>query len=221
MQVVVVVPAWNEEQHLAGVLQDLRCAGFDRVVVVDDGSTDASSAIATQHGAVVARHAINRGQGAALQTGNQVALAWGADVVVHFDADQQFVATDILAGVRMLQQENIDIVFGSRFLDDRTTLPFFKRSVILPIARLMNWLFTGVLLTDVHNGFRVLSRSAVERLQITEDRMAHNSEIVALARKYNLAFHEVPVMVVYHEFGQGIGGGIKIIKDLFTRFFLA
>jgi hypothetical protein len=80
-------------------------------------------------------------------------------------------------------------------------------------------LLTGVSLSDSHNGFRILSRAALNKISITHDRMAHNSEIIMQLRKYNLKFKEFSVEIVYTRYGQGVGGGIKILKDwLFHSF---
>lgn len=207
------------------------------VVVVDDGSTDATGDAARFAGATVLRHSVNRGQGAALQTGTEWALAHGADVVVHFDADGQFDAADIPRALQHLQERGVDIVLGSR-LSSRaeanafvipesaprgypgSSVPITKHYFLLPIARLVNWAFTGVWLTDAHNGFRVLSRRAAEQIVIHHDRMAHNTDIVAQIRERGLSFAEMPVSVRYNRYGQGLGGGVKIVADLLVGWFL-
>ena len=76
---------------------------------------------------------------------------------------------------------------------------------------------TGVRLTDVHNGFRAMSRSAAEKIRIEQDRMAHNSEIVAQLRVHHLRFCEVPVTITYSEYGQKLSDGVKIIRDLIIK----
>lgn len=211
---LVVVPAYNEEKNIGRVVRDLFQHGF-KVAVVDDGSADNTAMAAVEAGAVVIKHKINRGQGAALQTGNNYALAQNAEVVVHFDADGQFNPLDIAPAIKLLQDKQLDVVLGSRFLDGRSQLPWLKRYVILPVGRLVNFLFTGVWLTDAHNGFRVLSHTALEKIKITRSGMAHNTEILAQLKKQNLKFAETAVEVRYFEYGQGIGGGFKIIIEWF------
>ncbi len=218
--IFVVVPAYNEAKNIGRVVRGLFEQGWNNVLVVDDGSGDDTAAIATAAGAVVLRHAVNLGQGAALQTGTEYALRAGADIVVHFDGDGQFNPADIKPAVELLRGKNLDAVFGSRFLDKRSRLPFFKRRAILPAARLVNFLFTGVWLSDAHNGFRVLSRRAAAGLDIRRNGMAHNSEIVGRIKKCGLRFAEHPVEVRYFEYGQGIGGGLKIVGDLILEKFL-
>ncbi|MDD2757756.1 MAG: glycosyltransferase family 2 protein [Patescibacteria group bacterium] len=215
-----VVPAFNEERNIGRVVRDLFQHGCERVIVVDDGSTDQTAATAGDAGAVVLRHLINRGQGAALETGDRFALASGAEAVVHFDADGQFNPADIALARELMREKDLDVVLGSRFLDRRSQIPFLKRRLILPVGRLVNYFFTGLLLSDAHNGFRLLTKNALAKIKITQDGMAHNSEIVAQIKKYGLKYAECPVEVTYVEYGQGLTGGLKIIRDLFLAKFL-
>lgn len=217
---LAVVPAYNEEKNIGRVVRDLFEHGCERVLVVDDGSSDDTAAAATASGAIVISHQINRGQGAALETGDRFALVSGAETVVHFDADGQFNPADIAPARELMREKNLDIVLGSRFLDNRSKIPFLKRFFILPVGRLVNYFFTGLFLSDAHNGFRLISKNALAKMKITQDGMAHNSEIVAQIKKYNLPYAECPVEITYVEYGQGIGAGLKIIKDLFWAKFL-
>ena len=215
----IVIPAYNEANKIGRVLRDLFTHGFDKIIVVDDGSRDNTAELAQKEGALVLRHKINRGQGAALQTGNEYALKNNADIIVHSDADGQFDPADIAPAIEFLQKNNLDAVLGSRFLDTRSQIPFLKKYFILPISRLINNLITRAKLTDVHNGFRILNNHALQKIKITHNGMAHNTEIVKQLVNCNLKFAEFPVKVTYYEYGQGIGGGIKIIRDWITGFF--
>lgn len=178
--IFVVLPAFNEEKKIGRVIRGLFEHGFNQVVVVDDGSLDNTSQEAVNAGATVLNHSINRGQGAALQTGNDYALQNGAEIIVHFDADEQFNPADIKSGIDRLCLESADVLLGSRFLDNRSRIPFFKKYAILPVSRFINNLFSGLKLTDVHNGFRIMTRQAAEKICITQAGMAHNSEIPRL-----------------------------------------
>ncbi|MEK7680677.1 MAG: glycosyltransferase family 2 protein [Patescibacteria group bacterium] len=218
--VFIVIPAFNEEESIGRVMGGLFEHGYKNIIVVDDGSTDNTREVAGSMGAHVVSHEINRGQGASLQTGNECALSMGARLVVHFDADGQFNPADIKSAIKILEEKNLDVVLGSRFLDGRSNIPWTKRHILFPLGRLINRIITGVKLSDAHNGFRVLTRRALEKLHINHDRMAHNSEIIKLLKQQNLAHIEHPVEVMYHEYGQGFSGGIKILLELLRGKFL-
>ena len=114
-RIVVVIAAYNEAPVIASVVADVRRASYP-AMVVDDGSTDATGEIAARAGAFVVTHPVNLGQGAALQTGLDFALAQGADVIVTFDADGQHRAADIAPLIAALAANKVDYALGSRFL---------------------------------------------------------------------------------------------------------
>jgi polyprenyl-phospho-N-acetylgalactosaminyl synthase len=218
MKIFVVIPAWNEAKRIRQVLQSLISLPYE-VVVVDDASTDETAEIVSQFPVNLLRHKINRDQGAALQTGNEFALQQGADVVIHFDADGQFLVEEIKDLVQPVIAGECDVVFGSRFLEKKSKMPWFKKNIMFPIAKIVNRLLLGIKLTDPQSGFRVLSRQAAESITIEQDGKAHCSEIAAKVFEKKFRVKEVPMTVIYHEFGQGVGGGIKIVKDLiFSKF---
>jgi polyprenyl-phospho-N-acetylgalactosaminyl synthase len=216
----VVVPLYNEGPVIGGVVQEVR-ATFAHVVCIDDGSSDDSAAAAEAAGAVVVRHPVNLGQGAALQTGFEYALSvpsmrW----VVTFDADGQHQVSDVLAMLEKARAEDLQVVFGSRFLDDRTT-PSPMKKVILRLAVGYTNVTTGTKLTDAHNGLRVISRDVVERLDITQNRMAHASELVAQIGQMKVAYGESPVHILYTDYskskGQSLWNSVNILVELMFR----
>lgn len=226
MKIFCVIPAYNEEKNISKVIKDLK-SFVDKIIVVDDCSSDKTYEIAKREDAIVLRHIINRGQGAALQTGNDYALAQGADFIVHFDADGQFLAEDIKKAMEPLLKNEVDIVLGSRFLDKKTDMPFIKRKVIMPLARIFNQVFFKFYLTDPQNGFRIFSKEAAKKIKITNDGSAHCNEILHKIFKNNLRVQEVPISVFYNDFGQGLlggkgrkMGGLRIIKDLILSFLI-
>lgn len=210
---IAIVPAHNEAKEIASVVIGL-LPFVDEVVVVDDGSTDTTMIAAKQAGAVLIRHDLNRGQGAALETGHEYARQKGADIVIHFDADGQFDPMDIERGVMMLNEKKVDIILGSRFLDKKSNLPWVKRHIILPFGQLVDRMFGGARLTDAHNGFRIFNARALSVLRLEQNRMAHATEIPQLIKQHGLRYAELPITVVYREFGQGISGGLKVVRDL-------
>lgn len=194
-KVVAVVAAYNEARAVGDVVRGLVTV-VDEVVVVDDGSADDTSTIARTAGATVLRHIINRGQGAAQQTGNEYALANGADIIVHFDADGQHSFEDVTKFVAPLMRGEVDMVLGSRFLGNAVNMPLTRR-ILLRAALLFVWLYSGLRLTDAQNGFRAFSREAAEKIVITQDGMAHASEILDEIAEQRLRYKEVPVTIHY------------------------
>jgi len=213
MKIFCIIPAFNEEKNIGPVVSEVK-KYVDQVVVVDDGSVDQTVNVSLLNGAVVLKHIVNRGQGAALETGNVYALRSGADIVVHFDADGQFVANEIQDVVRPINSDECDIVFGSRFMNKKSNLPLVKEKIIIPLAHVINKLLIGKTLTDPQNGFRAMNRQALSVIKINQRGMAHCSEIIYKAFKNRLRIKEIPVTVIYNDFGQSFGGGVKIIKDL-------
>ncbi len=219
MKVICVIPAWNEAKTISQVVTAVR-SQVNEVVVVDDGSSDDTVDLAVAAGATVLLHPINRGQGAALRTGTQYALDRGADIIVHFDADGQFVASEIAEMTAPIIDGLAEAVFGSRFLGKEHNLPPLKKRVLLPLARLFNLFFLGVRFNDPQNGFRALSADAAKRINWQQDKMAHCSEILWLTRLTGIKYQEVGVTVHYSHFGQQMSGGWRIIGDLFLGRFL-
>jgi polyprenyl-phospho-N-acetylgalactosaminyl synthase len=216
----VVIPVYNEDQVIAGVVDDV-LGTFDHVVCVDDGSSDQTLAVLEKTGARVVRHPTNLGQGAALQTGIEYALA-DPDVrtFVTYDADGQHRVEDAARMVDLLATEDVDIVFGSRFLDDRTEVGWAKRAVLKAAVRYTN-ASTGLKLSDAHNGLRVFDRAVAERLDIRMNGMAHASEIVSTVARAGFRYTETPVHIVYTDYskakGQSLLNSVNIVFDLLFR----
>jgi len=216
MKVFCVIPAYNEAQSIVAVINRVKPI-VDELVVVDDHSSDRTLELAKSALIPVLHHIVNRGQGAALQTGNDYALLNGADIIVHFDADGQFLAEEIKDMVKPILDNQADIVFGSRFLGKKSNLPRFKKNVIMPLAKMFNKIFFGINLSDPQNGFRAMSAKVAQEIKIESDGMAHCNEILIAAHRNKYRIQEVPITVIYHEFGQKFSGGIRIIKDLIYK----
>jgi glycosyltransferase involved in cell wall biosynthesis len=216
----VVIPLFNEEMVIADVVTDVRKA-FAQVVCVDDGSTDRSADLAAQAGARVVRHPLNLGQGAALQTGFAYTLAdTSMRYVVTFDADGQHQVSDAAAMVERLRAGEADVVFGSRFLDERSK-PSLAKKVVLRAAVGYTNLTTHTRLTDAHNGLRAMRRTVVEQLDLTQNRMAHASELVAQIGASKASYVEHPVHILYTDYskakGQSLWNSINILAELILR----
>ena len=219
-EVWFVVPAFQEEVSIANSVSEIVQAGYC-VVVIDDGSADRTSQRALEAGAIVLRHAANLGQGAAIQTGMTFALRQRAKVLVTFDADGQHSLSDALAMLHYAQTQQVDVVFGSRFLrqSDMRQIPKARR-FILKLATRMAQLTSRPRLTDSHCGLRIISRSAAQVVHINHNRMAHASEIPIKVARAGLRYAEFPVSVRYTEYskikGQRNSGAFLILWDLAT-----
>jgi glycosyltransferase involved in cell wall biosynthesis len=213
----VIVPAYNEGQRLGGTLQAL-CRRYANVVVVDDGSSDDTSAVALCHPVQVLRHLINLGQGAALQTGLAFCLERGANLIVTFDADGQHAPEEIERIAEPVRRGQVDVALGSRFLGQAVGIPW-TRWLVLKLAVLFTRLFSRVRVTDAHNGLRALSREAAQKIRITQNRMAHASEILDQIRDHGLRYCEVPVTIGYTAEtmakGQSSWNAPRIVAQLF------
>lgn len=211
----IVIAAYNEETCIADVVTQVR-QQFPNVVVVDDGSTDATYANAKRASKYTLRHFVNRGQGAALQTGIEFALDKGAEYIVTFDADGQHRVEDIEHLLAPLCRGECHYALGSRFLGTADGVPFSKK-MTLRLAVLFTRVINRVQLTDTHNGLRAFSRQGAKRVQITLDRMAHASELIDQIRHSGLAYTEVPVQIRYTEYsiekGQNPLGAFRIVMQ--------
>ncbi|MBT4153838.1 MAG: glycosyltransferase family 2 protein [Candidatus Magasanikbacteria bacterium] len=211
--IVAIVPAYNEEARIGCTVRSL-FGHVDSVVVIDDGSGDNSRLKAREAGAHVLHHAVNRGQGAALQTGHEYARSNGASYVVHFDGDGQFHAEDIAPALAALKSAQVQVLLGSRYLRKGSNVPLMKKYLVHPLSKILDRVFGGLKLSDVHNGFRIIRVDALDHIVITQDRMAHASQIPQLIRKHKLSYIEHPIQVTYHQYGQSVSGGVHIVKDL-------
>lgn len=215
-EVFVIIPAYNEQEVLRQTVVSLLDFGYT-VVVVDDGSVVPQQQTLAALPVKVLRHRMNLGQGAALQTGMEYALQHHAAYLVHFDADGQHRPVDVAALLQPLQEGLCDVTLGSRFLNKESAVPFVKRWLIFA-GRVLHLLFTGLWLTDAHNGLRAFTRQAATHIRITENRMAHASEILFLIQQHGLRFREVPVVITYSDYsrnkGQSAWNSIRIFFDL-------
>lgn len=214
-RIYIVVPAYNEATRIQSTLKDLLQVLQASVIVVDDGSSDDTYQRA-QGKAVVLRHPINRGMGAALRTGTIHALNMGASIIVHFDADGQHLASDISTLLEPLTTDSADIVIGSRYLQPND-IPWSKKWLIHKPALFFQNAVSGMKLTDIHNGLRAMNARAASRITISQDRFAHASEIISEIKRHKLRYTEVPVTISYREYGQGFLAGLKILKEILTH----
>ncbi len=215
--IYIIIPVFNERQTIKQVVESLLVLGYN-IVIVDDGSTDATVDCLNDLPVFYVRHEINLGQGAALQTGIEFALQRDAEILISFDGDGQHQAADLVNLIKPLILHEANVVLGSRFLPAAiTNIPFLKKQAI-GLARIIHYLFTGLWLSDAHNGLRAFDRKAASVLDLKENRMAHASEILFKLHQYDFRIKEVPVTILYSDYskskGQSVFNGIKIFFDI-------
>jgi polyprenyl-phospho-N-acetylgalactosaminyl synthase len=215
--VFIIIPAYNEEKVILPVIDELLPLHYS-IIVVDDGSQYPLSSILDNKPVYLLTHPVNLGQGAAIQTGIEFAIEKNAKYIVTFDADGQHQQKDIPLLLEPLITDEADIVLGSRFLNNSTEHIPRKRKRLLKFARAINFIFTGLRLSDAHNGLRAMNAKAASTIRIKENRMAHATEIISQIRKHQLRYREVPVEIIYTKYskekGQQLAGGFRIIFDL-------
>jgi glycosyltransferase involved in cell wall biosynthesis len=215
----VVIAAYNEASAIFRVITALRREGYF-VIVVDDGSRDQTAHVAEDAGATVVRHPFNLGQGAALQSGIDFALARGADAIVTFDGDGQHKASDVKQLVEALVLEKADFALGSRFLGKVQNIPLMRR-LLLKAATMFTKITSRLKLTDTHNGLRAMTRRGATAIRLRQNRMAHASELLNQIGHSGLHYVERPVTVEYTAYSRGKGqktsDSVFILLDLFSR----
>jgi glycosyltransferase involved in cell wall biosynthesis len=219
LSVYIIIPFFNENLVIEEVIKSLLLHSY-KIILVDDGSPNSPRLISSLADKNIyhIRHKVNLGQGAALQTGISFALQFRPTYIITFDADGQHTAEDIPKLLEPLVNKSADIVFGSRFLKQAHHNAGFIKKGMLKAGRFVNYFFTGLLLSDAHNGLRAMTSSAAAKIHLRENRMAHASEFLLQIRKQKLQIVEVPVRVRYTEYsrkkGQSIFNSIRIFFDL-------
>lgn len=193
-----VVPAFNAEPLITGVLEGLRrVIPPHRTIVVDDGSSDGTYRAASSSGVHVIQHPVNRGKGAALTTGFKKVVAMGLGYVVTLDADGQHNPDEIPKFARCVAETGADIVVGNRFGSLRD-MPWLRRAT--------NWLTSKVVsllartsIPDSQNGYRMIGARVLQAVPVEATRYEAESEILIKAGKRGFTIRSVPVETIYGE----------------------
>lgn len=217
----IIIPAYNEETKIPEIIKSVQLY-FSHIFIVDDGSTDRTFDAAKSTGAEVIRHPINLGQGAALQTGLTKALENPElNYFLTFDADGQHSIESALEMMHLSKKSDVDLVMGSRFLQDTHSGMPQKKKFILKLAVLYTRFDTGLRVTDTHNGLRVMNRKFAESLSIRKNGMAHASEILTHAKQTGATWLESPAHIYYTEYsikkGQSIFNAINILTEMIHK----
>lgn len=199
--IYVVLPAYNEAKVLEEVIQEIRGAGYQNIIVVDDGSRDETFAVAQKTGVIALHHRLNRGKGAATKTAIEAAKHLGADIIVTMDSDGQHNPEDIATLIQPIIARQAEVVLGTR-LTNPAGMPRHK---ILAnwIGNAITWCLYGLWVTDSQSGFRAYSHKAAHLINTRSDRYDYESEVIREIRLHQLPFIEVPIEVRYTAYSMG------------------
>ncbi len=195
-RIAILVPAYNEAENVGYVLDRIPkevCGRPTAVLVVDDGSRDGTGDVAAEHGAVVARHVINRGGGAALRTGYRLMVESGAEIVVTLDADGQHLPSEMERLVKPILDGEVDVTHGSRVLGRADRNHFARELGIVFFNRLVSFI-TRTKVSDCSNGYRAVRTTVLPQLVLRQEQF-HTSEFMIEAIKRDIPAKEVPITV--------------------------
>jgi glycosyltransferase involved in cell wall biosynthesis len=195
MKMVIGIPAYNEEKNIASILLRLKNIS-EHIIVCDDGSTDLTSKIAEELGAIVVKHTQNLGYGAAIKTIFLKAKEINADILTTFDADGQHRIEDIHKVIEPIKNNLADLVIGSRFLNNNQKIPTYRKVGIKVITELTN-ITGGTKITDSQSGFRSYSKKILENINPIESGMGISTEILIKTQKAGYKIIEVPITILY------------------------
>lgn len=210
MNTIALIPAYNEEKTIAEVITKTK-SHVDQVVVIDDGSIDATAAKAESTGAILLHHKVNLGKGAALKTGCEYALLQGAKNIVVLDADGQHNPQEIPKFIEALEQH--DIVFSYRKVPE--TMPFMMRFGNSFINRALRTIY-GVNIQDSQCGYRAFTAVAYPKIRWDAQDYYVETEIILRVGKQKLKHVSIPIETIYADKYKGttVLDGVKIVAKM-------
>lgn len=219
-KVIAAMPAYNEERFIAKTV--LGCKPYvDEVIVVNDGSADATAMIATACGATVIYHEKNMGYGAAISTCFETARKMQARAMVIIDSDGQHDPEEIAQVLKPVLDHETDVSIGSRFIEGhKSKIPFY-RTVGMKVLDIFTNQGSGVKFTDTQSGFRAYSANAINNIKISSSGMSAGSEILLQIKEHNLSLKEVPITCRYDiedtSTHNPVVHGLKVLMGIITE----
>jgi glycosyltransferase involved in cell wall biosynthesis len=216
--IVAVIPAFNEATQIGGVVRGAQ-RFVSRVIVVDDGSEDATAEVAAQAGALLVRHSQTCGPGAATMTGIEAARRLGARLLITIDGDGQHDSADIPALLRPLEEGWADVVFANRF-GGRNAIPWIRRGFNF-LGNVVTFITAHVWLRDSQCGFKAFGSKALWEIDLRMHGFEFCTEIVreAVQRRWRIAI--IPTKVMYSEYtlakGQSFAHGVRTALRILLR----
>ena len=196
MKITIGIPAYNEEKNIASIITKLKKI-TNSIIVCDDGSSDMTSEISKNLGAVVISHKKNMGYGVAINSIFQKSKEMKSDLLVTFDADGQHRVEDIEKVVEPIKNNQADLVIGSRFLDKKSDIPNYRKIGIKVITQVTNASIKKKL-TDSQSGFRAYNQRVLSQISPSDMGMGISTEILIKSSSKGLRIMEVPITILYH-----------------------
>ncbi len=213
MKTIAIIPAYNEEKHIAEVIKKTR-KYVNKIIVIDDGSIDSTYDVAKKSKAdFVLKHIINAGKGLALQTGFEAAIREKADIVITIDSDGQHNPEDIPRLIKAMKQSNLDIVIGARPLDNN--MPAILKFGNAVIQKTFRFLF-HLDIKDTQSGYRAFKAVIYPKIRWRTAHYSVETEMLANAGKHGLRVGEIPIKTVYLDKAKGttVFDGINIFLNM-------
>ena len=195
MVTVIGIPAFNEEKNIASIIMKLKKV-TDHIIVCNDGSTDMTEEISKELDVIVINHSRNMGYGSAIRSIFLKAKELQADILVTFDADGQHRVEDIQSVTQPIIDNKADIVIGSRFLENKSDIPEYRKFGIKVITKITNSSLKEKL-TDSQSGFRAYSKNVLKDVTPSESGMGVSTEILIKASNTGHKIAEVPITIMY------------------------
>ena len=217
-EILVAMPAYNEEEEISKLIDNIKKEGFKNILVVDDCSTDRTPTILKNKNIFVIRHSINRGAGAATGTAIEFAKRNNYSKLVLLDADGQHSEKDIKKLLK--HSDKFDIIIGSRIIGKISNMPI-QRIIANIVGSIMTKFFFGKFVWDSQSGFKILNKKAINEIELTFDRYEFCSELIGESKKKKLSVKEIPIKIIYSanslKKGQSITNGFKMILKFILK----
>ncbi len=221
-KILIILPAYNEASVIGNVLFDIQIEGYSNICLVDDGSSDNTSDIAQKYDVNILTHPLNRGAGAATQTGITYAKIQNFQYAILMDSDGQHIPKDIESLYTKMEETDADIIIGNRFFITENDVPK-HRIAYNQIANIFTNVFCEKKYADTQSGFRLLNRKAIELLNLKTRGFGFCSEMIIESEKLNLRIEETPIRVLYTKYslnkGQNLREGARTARSILWRIF--
>jgi glycosyltransferase involved in cell wall biosynthesis len=213
MKIVVTIPAYNEEKTISRLIKDIKSVMSRnrynyKILLVDDGSSEKTASVSKKAGAVVHSHPKNYGLAETFKTEIQKSLEMGADVIIHIDADHQYLPKDIPKLINEIKKGN-DLVLGSRFTGSIEEMPVIKRLGNIAFSKVISKI-TGTKISDAQTGFRAFTREVAEVIPITSN-YTYTQEQIIRAVRHKFRIKEVPIYFAKRSHGES-----RLLKNPFS-----